>query len=120
MGRVPNAPIIREIHNPDEKWLRCIAHLLNNGMKSAMTLCSKCDVLLTILLDFNSLKRIIEDVNRAERKHLLPDGSKMKQECETRFEAYYYVAERFMKSRSRIACHIDYRGETIPMLHRQS
>ena len=80
MGRVANASISRELHNPDETWMRCIAHVLNNAIKSVMTLCSKDDVLLTVLQDFNSLKRIIEDANRAEWNHLLPDGFKMKQE----------------------------------------
>ena len=81
MARFANASISRELHNLDETWLRCIARLLNNAMKYIMMLCSKDDVLLTVLHDFNSLKRIIKGVNRAKWNHLQPDGFKMKQEC---------------------------------------
>ena len=49
-------------------------------MKSFMTLRSKDHLLLTVMQDFNSLKRIIKDANSAEWNHLLPDGFKMKQE----------------------------------------
>ena len=40
MARVGNASVITDLHVPDETWVRCMAHLLNNAMKKAMTYCT--------------------------------------------------------------------------------
>ena len=38
MARVANALVSKEIHNPDETWMSCLADALNNVMKMFSTL----------------------------------------------------------------------------------
>ena len=72
-----------------------------------MTSCNQSDILLVVAHDFRVMKKITEDANRAERNHLLPHGSRLKQECEKRFGTHYYCAERFLKSASRLSSLIE-------------
>ena len=40
VARVTNSSVSPDLHVPDETWMRCMAHLLNNAMNKAMTSCS--------------------------------------------------------------------------------
>ena len=96
--KVAGASVSRDLHCPDETWMGCLAHMLNNTMK--FVIANRCtnDVLGIVLQDFRSMKKIIEDSNRAGWNHLLPEGCRLIQESETRFGTYYQVAERFLKA----------------------
>ncbi len=98
MARVANASVSREIHMPDESWLRSIAHQLNNAMKHCMTTSMQGTDLQVIVQDFRGMKKFIEDANSSGWNHLLPHGYKLIQESETRFGTFYYVAERFLRA----------------------
>ena len=37
MAMVANASVSREMHAPDENWMRWMAHFLNNIMKTVMS-----------------------------------------------------------------------------------
>lgn len=37
MARVESSSVSRDIHFPDETWLSCMDHMLNNSPKSVMT-----------------------------------------------------------------------------------
>ncbi len=91
MARVENASVSREIHTPDETWMSCFVHILNNTMKTVLTSRCQSSVLQVV-------KRIIEDADRSGWNHLLRSGFKLKQESETRLGTYYRVAERLLKS----------------------
>ena len=52
------------------------------------------------------MKKIIEHANRSGCSHILPSGYNLKRECETRFETYYQVTERFLKSAPKISLHV--------------
>ena len=97
MARVANASVSREIHAPDETWMRCIAHFLYDSMKTVMSQCKVIVTLSVVAEDFRAMK-IMEDASRSGWNHLLPSGYNLKQECETRFGTYYQVTERFLKS----------------------
>ena len=98
MARVANASVSREIHALDENRMRCMAHILNNSMKTVMSQCKKAATLSVVAEDFRAMKKIIEDANRAGWNYLLPNGYKLKQECQTRLGTYYQVTKRFLKS----------------------
>ena len=89
MARVANASLSREIHAPDENWMSCMAHGLNNAMKLVMSTLCNGPILEVFALDFWSMKKIIEDRNRSGWSHLLPGVYKLLQECETIFGTYY-------------------------------
>ena len=107
MARVASASISPDLHVPNEIWMRCMPHLLNNAVKKAMASCSQSDILLVVAHDFHAMKKITEDANRGEWNHHLPEGFRFKQECKTRFGTHYYCAERFLKSASRLNCLIE-------------
>ena len=64
-----------------ENWMRCMAHSLNNSMKTLMSKCKKVGTLSVVAEDFRAMKKIIEDTNCAGWNHLPPNGCKLKQEC---------------------------------------
>ena len=78
--------------------MSCMAHCLNNAMKSVMSMYCEGTILQVVVQDFWSMKRIIEVANRSRWNHLRPDGYKLIQESETRFGTFYLLAERFLKS----------------------
>ncbi len=45
MVRVANASVSREIHKPDETWMSCAAHFLNNNMKAVLANTEELSVL---------------------------------------------------------------------------
>ena len=103
MARVANASVSLEIHDPDERWMGCLAQFLNNVMKLAISICRSDAVLTTVAKDLRSVKKIAEDANRSEWNHLLPDGYNLIQESGTRFGTHYQVVERFLKSANKVA-----------------
>ena len=88
-----------------------LAHFLNNVMKHAISKCRNNAVLTTVANDLRSVKKIVEDANRSEWSHLLPDGYTVIQESETRFGTHYEVVERFLKSAKIVAIHLGTRTE---------
>ena len=95
IARVANASVSEDIHKTDETWMSCIAHTLNNAMKSVLSTNCQGPVLKVVLLDFRAMKTVTEDSNRTGWNHLLPPGFKLKQESETRFGSQYQSSERF-------------------------
>ena len=63
MEKFANASVSRDLHDPDETWMRFIAHLLNNTMKSVLSKCCS-DNLHVVAPDFRAMSRILEDANR--------------------------------------------------------
>ena len=98
MAKVANASVSRGIHAPDDTCMNCLAHSLNNIMKSALSSHCHSPNLDVVAQDFWSMKRIIEDGNRLGCNHLLPNGYKLQQKCETRFGTHYQISERFLKT----------------------
>ena len=74
MEKVAGASVSREIRVPDETWMSCIVHFLNNMMINVITNHCRTETLQVVLLDFRSMKKIIENANRAGWNHLLPKG----------------------------------------------
>ncbi len=107
MARVANSSVSREIQETDETWMSCLAHFLNNTMKSVLANTKGSSVLQVVVQDFRSIKRIIEDANRSGWDHSSSEGCKLKQESETRFGTFYQVAVCFLKSESHIASIVD-------------
>lgn len=70
MARVANASVSTELHKPDETWMRCTVHMMNNAMKHVMSRNHNSAGIATIIKDFRG-KKIIEDANRSEWIHLL-------------------------------------------------
>ena len=97
-ARVEGASVSREIHLPDETWMSCIVYFLNNMMKTVITNDCRTKILQALLFEFHSMKKIIEDANRAGWNHLLPEGYRFLQESETRFGTRYQFAQRFLKA----------------------
>ena len=89
MAKVAGASVSRDLHCPDETWMSCLAHMLNNTMKFVIANRWTNEVLGIVLPDFRFMKKIIEDSNRAGWNHLLPEGCRLIQESETRFSMYY-------------------------------
>ena len=67
----------------------------------------RTEILQVVLLDFRSMKKIIDDANRAGWNHLLPEVYRFLQESETRFGTHYQVAERFLKAAPEIYSLLD-------------
>ena len=107
MAKVAGASLLREIHVPDETWMSCMVHCLNNLMKNVITNHCRTEILQVVLHDFRSMKKIIEDANRAGWNHFLPEGFRLFQESETRFGTHYQVAERFLKAAPKIYSPLD-------------
>ena len=57
MARVANASVSKEIHNPDETWMSCLAHALNNVIKNLLYSHCNGTILEVILQDFRSMKK---------------------------------------------------------------
>ena len=48
MARVANASVSREVHAPDENWMKCMAQFLNNSMKTVTAQCKKIAALSVV------------------------------------------------------------------------
>ena len=107
MEKVAGASVLREIHVPDETWMSCIVHFLNNMTKNFITNHCRTEILQFVFLAFRSMKKMIEDANRTGWNHLLPEGYQLLQESETRFVTHYQVAERFLKAAPEIYSLLD-------------
>ena len=66
MTKVANESVSRELLTPDETWMNCMAHLLNNTMKSVLHHHCGSNELQVVVDDFRSMKRIIEDVAKRD------------------------------------------------------
>ncbi len=77
MARVADASVSKDLDFPDETWMGCLAHLMNNVVKSVIANYCTSEILLVALNDFRSMKRIIEDSTRSERNILLPNGRRL-------------------------------------------
>ena len=95
MARVANASVSLELHDPDKTWMDCLARFLNDVMKHAISKCRNNAVLTTVANDLRSVKKIVEDANRSEKNHLLPDGYNLVLESETRFGTHYKSLKAF-------------------------
>ncbi len=60
IARVANAYVSREIHAPDESWMRCIAHQQDNAMKHCMTTSMRGTDLQDIVKDFGGMKKLLK------------------------------------------------------------
>ncbi len=103
MARVANASVSREIQEPDETWMSCMADTLNSTMRTVLATQCETSTLQVVVNDFRSMKGIIEDANRTDWNHNLRSGCRLKQECETRFGTYYQVSKKFLKAAERAA-----------------
>ena len=102
MAKVAHASVSAELHAPDESWLGCMVHFLNNVMKHTIAGCGRDSILQVVSSDFKSMKRIVEDANRGGWNQYLPDGHTLVQDVETRFGTHFRVAQRFLKSSKHI------------------
>ncbi len=98
MARVANVSVSRDIHVPDERWMKCIGHNRNNVMKSSMASYKDSLILQAVFQYFRVMKKIIEDENRCGWNHLLRRGLKLIQESGTRFGTYFLVFEQLFKA----------------------
>ncbi len=98
MAKVANASVSWGIHPSYETWMSCMAHSLNDVMKSVLSCHCHGPNLEVATQDVWSIKRIIEGGNRSGRNHSLPNGYKLLQEKEPRFGTNYQVSERFLKT----------------------
>ena len=98
MVRLAGSSVSRNEYEPDEGWMRCYVHMLNNAMKSARDVIQKDPLLCRVATDFNAMKKIVADSNHAEWNSWLPHWYHLRQEVETRFGTYYLVFERFLNS----------------------
>ena len=101
MARMANSSVSSRVRARDEKWMRCYVHVLQNCMKSALSVCADDSVLQKIEFDSRSVKRIVEDSKRDGWKKDLLFNNRLIQDVETRFSTLYLVTERFMKSSSK-------------------
>ncbi len=78
MARIAYASVSREIHQPDETWMSGMTRALNNTMKTVLATQCETPTLQVVVNDFHSMKRIIEDANRAGWNHNLSSGCRLK------------------------------------------
>ena len=64
MARIANGSVSSRVCARDEKWMRCYVHVLQNCMKSALSVCADASSTQKIEFDFKSVKRIVEDSKR--------------------------------------------------------
>ncbi len=108
MANVANASVSRGIHTLYETWMSCLDYYLNRILKSVLSSHCHSPSIEVVAKYFWSIKRIIGDGNRSGWSHLLPNGYKLLQDGETRFEAHYQVSERFLKTAHYIDKSVDY------------
>ena len=60
MKRVAKASISRDMHSPEETWLNCLAHNLNNVMKSLLATYCRSTILETVVEDIQALKKLLQ------------------------------------------------------------
>ncbi len=101
-ARVAHASVRSDLHTPDETYMGCMAHFLNNAMKNSIVNCYSDSLLQVLAADFTAMKRIAEDSNKREWNRYVQDGYRLIQEVEKRFGTHYMVVERFLKSSSHV------------------
>ncbi len=102
MSKVANGSVSAEIHSPDETWMGCMSHFLNNVMKHSISTCNRDSTLQIDSADFRSMKRIVEDANRNGWNQCLPDVFTLILEVETRLRMHFSLAEMLLKSCSNV------------------
>lgn len=102
MACVAGSSVSRNIAPLDQTWMRCFVHVLHNSMKAAMESCTTDDILVKTAEDFNSMKKIVKHSKKNGWNSSLPVGFRLIQEVETRFGTHFLVAERFLKSATKV------------------
>lgn len=102
MACVAGSSVSRRLAPLDQTWMRCFVHVLNCVMKAAMADLSTDTLLTKVSDDFKAMKRIVKHAKKNGWNSVMPDGYRLIQEIDTRFGTYYLVAERFLKSASKV------------------
>jgi len=102
MACVAGSSVSRNIAPLDQTWMRCFVHVLNNVMKDTMENCVTDEILVKISQDFKAMKRIVTHSKKNGWNSMMPAGHRLIQEIETRFGTYFLVADRFLKSASKV------------------
>lgn len=76
--------------------------MLHSSMKAVMEACISLDVLKKVPEDFSAMKRIVTNAKKSEWNSLLPFGFHLIKEVETRFGTHFIVADRFLKSSTKV------------------
>ena len=79
-AKLANASVSIDLHATDQTWMKFIAHLLNNTMKSVFSSKCRSNILQVVALDFRAMKKIVEDANRTGWNHYLSHSYKLLQE----------------------------------------
>ena len=82
MANVAGTSVNRSASEQGGNWMRCYEHVLNNVMKTARNKCEKSSVLARVHQDFNALKKIVSDSNRAGWNSSLTQGYHLEQAIE--------------------------------------
>lgn len=98
MARMAGSSVSRRIAALDERWMRCLAHVLSISMKDAVKCCALDPLLVKISHDFKAMKAVVRDSKQGGWNHMLPIGFHLIQDTETRFGTHFLVARRFLKS----------------------
>lgn len=75
-ARIANASVLSEIHVPDENWMSCMVHILNNTMKTVLPTFFKSFILQVVVQDFPTMRKTIEDANLSAWKYFLLNACK--------------------------------------------
>jgi len=102
MACVAGSSVSRALAPLDQTWMRCHVHVLHNVMKHMMKNCNTDQILIKIAEDFKSMKKVVENSKRYGWNSMLPLSYRLIQEVDTRFGTHFIVAERFLKSASRV------------------
>ena len=102
ISKVEYTSVSSNIHTPDETWLGCMVHYLNNIMKHCIASCNRDSILQNVASYFRSTKKVAKEANRNRWNQYVPDAFTSTQEVEMRFKTHYFVAERFLKESSKV------------------
>jgi len=117
MANVGGSSVSLRLARRDQRWMRCFAHVLSKVMEKAMLNCKNDPVLIKIHTDFKMMKRVVENSKRVPWNHMLPNGYRLIQEVDTRFGTHYLVAQRFLKSATKVQEIIRTQNYTTAVTH---
>ena len=100
MVKMVNISVSSRMPCRDERWMRCLVHILNTSIKYSFKNCKNDPMLCKILEQYKVVKRIVEDSKRSGWNSMLPHRYHLLQDMETRSGTNFLVAERFLKSSS--------------------
>lgn len=101
MPTIVGASVSENISARDERWLPCVAHMLNTAMKHAMkALSDNTDepFAASVTKDIQAMKKVIAWMKRTGKNSELPRGFALMQEIDTRFGTIHDITERFIRS----------------------